>query len=84
MFMDHSYTALIIDISMPVMDGHEATQVIREYEQSKFLFNTPIIASTAEDDKDELRRSLSSGMNDFIRKPFTIEDLLIKQAYISS
>lgn len=60
---------VLMDISMPVMDGLEATRRIRQYEMEKRLVRTPIIATTAHA-LDESRRKCSEvGMDDFMAKP---------------
>lgn len=79
-FMDNTYTAVFLDCSMPIMDGYAATQVIREYEESRFLQGTPLLAATGRVEQQELTRCLTAGMNDYLVKPFNIEDILIKLA----
>jgi len=61
---------------MPVMNGFEATQAIRNLEGEKA--NTPIIAMTANVLKEEVDLCYQAGMNDFIGKPFDTEVLLSK------
>ena len=60
------FAAVLMDVQMPVMDGHEATRVIREDLGLKTL---PIIAMTAHAMASERRRCLASGMNDHLPKP---------------
>ena len=67
-----SYDIVLMDIRMPVMDGIEATRVIRE-EISKTL---PIIALTANVVKGEKEKCIQAGMNEFIGKPFDENDLI--------
>jgi CheY-like chemotaxis protein len=62
---------------MPNMDGLEATQAIR---QSATGANVPIIATTANAYDDDRRRCLDAGMNDYLAKPFTREQLLLAAA----
>ncbi|MBS1956330.1 MAG: response regulator [Cyanobacteria bacterium SZAS-4] len=66
------YGLILMDVSMPVMDGLEATKLIREAEQSKKLPRVPIIAVTGISDRDTC---LQSGMDDFMNKPFLLEHL---------
>ena len=66
------FDLVLMDIQMPVMDGLEATKLIRE-NISKEL---PIIALTALALKDDESRFLDAGMNDYLSKPFK-EDQLI-------
>ena len=60
---------ILMDLSMPGMDGTEATRLIRETEAERGLHRTPIIAVTAhvmEDAADEVRRA---GMDGYVGKP---------------
>jgi CheY-like chemotaxis protein len=61
-----SFHAVLMDVQMPVMDGHEATRRLR---QDLGLRNLPVIALTAGALVAERQRALESGMNDFISKP---------------
>ncbi|WP_158500586.1 response regulator [Spirosoma radiotolerans] len=65
------YDVVLMDIQMPVMDGYTATRQIRTTLQS----NVPIIAMTAHALASEREQCLQAGMNDFIPKPFQIEEL---------
>lgn len=71
------YDLILMDVQMPIMDGFKATQKIREIEKST---NTriPIIAVTANAFPEDKERCLSSGMDDYISKPFQPEELLAK------
>jgi CheY-like chemotaxis protein len=60
---------IMMDISMPVMDGIVATSLIREAE-AKTGFHTTIIACTAHVGDSQKSRLLSSGMDDYISKPY--------------
>lgn len=64
------YELILMDIQMPVMDGYEATQKIRQINP-----DIPIIALTANAMKEDIQRSLESGMNDHISKPIKVETL---------
>ncbi|OQP63073.1 hypothetical protein A3860_03620 [Niastella vici] len=66
------YDIVLMDIQMPVMDGLEATRVIRKEIQS----NIPIIALTANAVKGEMEKCIQAGMNDYLSKPFDEEDLI--------
>lgn len=66
------YEIILMDIQMPVMDGLEATQIIR-----KTLKKQPIIiALTANVMTDDEETCINAGMNDYIRKPFKLEELM--------
>jgi CheY-like chemotaxis protein len=64
-----NYSLILMDINMPVMGGHEATQYIRTQMTSP-KNATPIMAMTANVEKFEVDKCLESGMNDYISKPF--------------
>jgi signal transduction histidine kinase/DNA-binding response OmpR family regulator len=69
LFVRHRPTAILMDLSMPELDGYEATRQIRAIEAERGYQRTPIIAATAhvlEEDRDKCRLA---GMNDFIPKP---------------
>lgn len=66
-----------MDIQMPVMDGITATKKIRELEESTSS-RIPIIAITANALSGDKEMCLAAGMNDYIAKPFQIEDLVQK------
>ncbi|MEM9991574.1 MAG: response regulator, partial [Bacteroidota bacterium] len=70
----NSYDLLLMDMQMPVMDGLEATQIIRTQLQCV----VPIIALTANASNEHRERCLRVGMNDYIVKPFASEALLSK------
>jgi CheY-like chemotaxis protein len=63
---------VLMDVSMPVMGGLEATRLIREAEQEQKRVHTPIVAVTAVSDRETC---LQAGMDDFLTKPFLIEHL---------
>lgn len=74
------YQLLFMDIQMPVMDGREATRIIR----SKGFTGVPIIAMTAESMKGDREKCIASGMNDYISKPINrreVFDMIKKWVY---
>lgn len=60
---------ILMDVSMPVMNGLSATEEIRRIEEEHSLERTPIIASTAHVLEQERIKCIESGMDDFITKP---------------
>ena len=62
---------------MPVMDGLEATQLIRQIDDKK-VANIPIIAVTANAMKGDDLICLNAGMNDYIKKPINTNEILAK------
>ena len=71
---DTRYDIILMDIQMPVMDGYEATKIIKN-DLSKKTSLIPIIAMTAYTSKSDIQRALDVGMNDYIFKPFKSKDL---------
>jgi len=67
----NTYDLVLMDIQMPVMDGIEATQQIRNANSSVLDHNIPIIAMTAEAMQGDRERCLAAGMDDYISKPIT-------------
>ena len=61
---------ILMDIQMPVMDGVDATILIREEEKKKGIKRSPILALTADAEESTLKRILQSGMDDRVIKPF--------------
>jgi len=72
------YDIVLMDVSMPVMDGLDATRVIRSSKKSKQEKDIPIIALTAHALKGDQERFISSGMSDYISKPIEQEVLIQK------
>ncbi len=71
-----NYDILFMDIQMPIMDGIEATEKIREIENSRSTkYGIPIIAMTANTLKGDKEKFLAAGMNDYIGKPFKAAEL---------
>ncbi len=68
------YDAILMDVRMPVMDGLEATMVIRNLERmdSKKI---PIIAMSANTHKSDIETALKAGMTAHIGKPFDVKEL---------
>jgi len=65
----HEFDAVLMDCQMPVMDGYEASQAIREFEKVNSSKRMPVIAMTAnamEGDKD---KCIQAGMDDYVAKP---------------
>jgi two-component system sensor histidine kinase/response regulator len=70
-----TYDAVLMDCQMPVMDGLAATGEIRRREQTSGGARVPIIALTANSMEGDRERCLDAGMDDFLSKPFTQQQL---------
>ncbi|GGY66421.1 hypothetical protein GCM10011613_07940 [Cellvibrio zantedeschiae] len=70
-----SFDLVLMDCHMPIMDGFESTQKIREREMSLSLPKMPIIALTANAILGDRENCIAKGMDDYLSKPFTIEQL---------
>ncbi|WP_417536703.1 PAS domain S-box protein [Methylophaga sp.] len=68
-----AYSAILMDMRMPRLNGLEATELIRS--SGGLNAKTPIIALSANAEKSEIERCYKVGMNDFVSKPFKIEQL---------
>ena len=68
------YSLIFMDCQMPEMDGFEATAEIRRREGLSGR-HTPIVALTASVVEDGRRRCLAVGMDDYLAKPFTLEQM---------
>ena len=65
---------ILMDVLMPVMDGYEATQKIRQLED-KTKADIPIIAMTANAFEEDRQAALAAGMDDYVAKPVEISEL---------
>jgi signal transduction histidine kinase/CheY-like chemotaxis protein/HPt (histidine-containing phosphotransfer) domain-containing protein len=68
------FDAILMDMEMPIMDGVATTKVIRALED-KEKSRTPIIAMTANTSREDVQRCKDAGMNDYISKPVSPENM---------
>ncbi len=73
LFETNHYDLCILDVMMPKMDGFQAAQKIREKNEE-----IPIIFLTAKSTKEDKIHGLKIGADDYITKPFSIEELVLK------
>ena len=81
-FAPGRFAAILMDISMPVMDGLTATEKIRRIEEDAGSGRTPIIAFTANAMPGDRERCLAAGLDEFLTKPFRRDNLSAKLAAI--
>jgi len=82
MLEQRSFDAVLMDVQMPEMDGFETTAALRKKEQQTGR-HLPIIAMTAHALKGDRERCLAAGMDNYIAKPMTSEELQAVLATIS-
>ena len=68
---DEKPDLILMDIRMPEMNGLDATRIIKEVNQK-----TPIIALSAYAFEENVREAKAAGCDDFLAKPFKVEDLI--------
>lgn len=67
------YDAIVLDVMMPIMNGHEFLQKFRAKKIS-----TPVLILTAKDDIDDIVSGLDMGADDYLVKPFDFRELLAR------
>ncbi len=73
---EQAYDLILMDVRMPEMNGLQATKLIRR--EGCLNRDTPILALTASTLKEQIDEALSTGMTDYLPKPFTSRQLLLK------
>ena len=71
----HTFDLILMDCEMPIMDGYEATRIIRSTQSYKE--RTPIVAITADAYEENQKKCQQAGMDDFLSKPI-MEDVLLE------
>jgi len=69
------FDLILMDVSMPEMDGHEATQAIRAFEKDEGRAQTPIICLTAHVMEADIEAAHAAGMDDYLAKPVSKDKL---------
>ena len=73
---------VLMDVQMPVLNGHDACRQIRELERRRGAPRTPIIALTASVLLEDRRRARAAGMDGFVTKPLDVQGLLNEMARV--
>lgn len=68
------YDVILMDVQMPNMDGHTATQRIRDLDDSRA--EIPIIAMTANAYDEDRRKAQEAGMDGFLAKPLDVDEMM--------
>jgi two-component system OmpR family response regulator len=63
----------IVDVNMPLMDGFEFLEKLRQNDTF-----TPVLLLSARDSSDDVAQGLRYGADDYVRKPFSLEELLLR------
>jgi len=75
LYYHQAFDLILMDVQMPEMNGHEATQAIRQREATEHRHYTPVIALTASVLEDDRRQALEAGMDGFAIKPINLPEL---------
>ncbi|MGA2122907.1 MAG: response regulator transcription factor, partial [Acidimicrobiales bacterium] len=67
----------VVDINMPTMNGFEFLEKLRAHDAK-----TPVLMLTARDSALDVEQGLREGADDYVRKPFSVEELLLRVAAI--
>jgi CheY-like chemotaxis protein len=70
------YDLILMDIELPVKDGYQTTDDIRQYEREQGLSPCKIVAVSAHSMKESRGKALLSGMDDFLSKPIDQNTLI--------
>ncbi|WP_332368711.1 response regulator [Spirosoma telluris] len=71
--MLHAPDLILCDIMMPEVDGYQVLEAVRT---SRLIATVPFIFLTAKTDSADIRRGMNQGADDYLTKPFTLENLL--------
>ena len=69
----HDYDLVLMDCQMPVLDGYEATELLRQQERDDR--HTIVVGLTANAMEGDREKCLAAGMDDYLPKPVSLEDL---------
>ncbi len=75
MYMKNEYDLIFLDIQMPVMNGYETAELIRQQEKMTSI-HIPIVAVTAYALEEDREKCMKKGMDAYLYKPVSMEDLL--------
>jgi signal transduction histidine kinase/ActR/RegA family two-component response regulator len=70
-----AFDIVLMDVSMPEMDGYETARAIRNFERETEARRTPIVCVTAHAFEDQREKTIAAGMDDYLSKPIRREQL---------
>ena len=73
---EYDFDVVLMDVQMPEMDGYEATRHIRDPYSSVRNHHIPVIALTASVIRSDLDKCKEAGMDDYVPKPFRVNELI--------
>ena len=73
-FQEKVFDLVLMDVQMPVMDGLQATEAIRDWEADP-EFHVPVVGLTAHASAEDRERCLQAGMDGYLTKPMNLSDL---------
>lgn len=75
--LNSTYDIYILDINVPGFDGHKVLEIIREQKG-----DLPVIIISASSDIQSIQKAYSLGCNDYLKKPFDLEELFLRINYL--
>lgn len=72
---EHAFDFVFMDIQMPIMNGYEATKLIRK-SQTKNIQNIPVVAMSADAFAEDVEACLKAGMNGYISKTNDFKEVM--------
>ena len=78
------YDVILMDLQMPILDGFEATKLIRQWEKQEKRIPMQIIALSASSMPEDIKRALASGCNQHLSKPIKKSLLIEKLKTVSN
>lgn len=72
----NDYSLVLMDCMMPILNGYEATVIIRDPSSRVNNHAIPIIALTANAMQEDCHRCLAAGMDEYLAKPINVSDML--------